>query len=187
MNRDFLIEQACELTAQAHDGQFRKGTNIPYISHPMAVGIILATAGATTDAIIAGILHDVVEDSNITLEEVEALFGDRVRSIVAACSEPDKSLPWEERKTHTLQSLEDVDKDIWLTTLADKLNNIRCMIRDYELYGEEIWTRFNRGRLEQEWYYKGLVEALRKNRKYLPCMFHEFEKLVGKLFNQGSV
>ncbi len=184
MNRDFRIEQACELAAQAHAGQVRKGTRIPYISHPMAVGIILAEAGATSDAVIAGIIHDVAEDSSFTLEEVEKIFGNRVRTLVEACSEPDKSLPWEERKNHTLQSLKDVDRDIWLITLADKLNNIRTMVRDYEVCGEEIWSRFNRGRQEQEWYYKGLVEALGLNRRYLPCMFNEFEKLVGELFSQ---
>ncbi len=183
MNHDFLIERACELAAQAHAGQVRKGTNIPYISHPMAVGIILAEARATTDAVIAGIIHDVVEDSSLTLEEVDRLFGNRVRTLVEACSGPDKSLPWEERKNHTLHSLQDVDRDIWLMTLADKLNNIRTMLRDYEIYGEEIWNRFNRGRQEQEWYYRGLVEALRQNRKYLPCLFNEFEKLVDRLFD----
>ncbi|KUG02415.1 gtp pyrophosphokinase, (p)ppgpp synthetase i [hydrocarbon metagenome] len=185
MTRVFRIERACELASQAHAGQVRKGTNIPYITHPMAVGIILAEAGATTDAVIAGIIHDVVEDSHITLEEVEMLFGNRVRTLVEACSELDKSLPWEERKNHTLQSLQDVDRDIWLTTLADKLNNIRTMLRDHAICGEEIWSRFNRGRQEQEWYYRGLVTALRQNRKYLPCMFNEFEKLVDILFKQS--
>ncbi len=184
MNRDFLIERACELAARAHAGQFRKGTDIPYISHPMAVGIILATAGATTDAVIAGILHDVVEDSSVSLEEVDELFGNRVRALVEACSEPDKSLPWEERKRQTLESLQDVDRDVWLITLVDKLNNIRITLQEYEVCGEEIWNRFNRGRQEQEWYYRGLVETLRKNYKYLPCMFYEFEKQVGKLFGK---
>lgn len=183
MNRDFLIERACELAIQAHAGQFRKGTDIPYISHPMAVSIILAKAGATTDAVIAGILHDVVEDSKVSLEEVDELFGNRVRVLVEACSEPDKSRPWEERKRETLESLQDADRDVWLITLVDKINNIRITLREYEVCGEEIWNRFNRGRQKQEWYYRGLVEALRKNYKYLPCMFYDFEKLVGKLFD----
>jgi (p)ppGpp synthase/HD superfamily hydrolase len=186
MKGKFLIEQACELASKAHLGQFRKGTDIPYIAHPMAVAVILAEAGATTDAVIAGILHDVVEDSCFTLEEVERTFGNRVRTLVEASSEPDKSLPWEARKAHTLESLQEVDRDIWLTVLADKLNNIRTMIRDYQIHGEAIWERFNRGRNEQEWYYKGLVEGLRPNYRYLPCMFFEFEALVKHLFDSPN-
>jgi len=182
MNRDFLIEQACDLASKAHNGQLRKGTDIPYITHPMAVGIILAETGATTDAVIAGILHDVVEDAGITLDELENTFGSRVRFIVEACSEPDKSLPWKERKKHTLETLQEIDRDVWLTSLADKLNNIRSMLRDYETSGEELWNRFNQGKKEQEWYYRGLVEAFKQNIKYRPCMIIEFKNLVNQLF-----
>ncbi len=111
MNRDFRMERACELAAQAHTGQVRKGTNIPYISHPMAVGIILAEAGATSDAVIAGIIHDVVEDSSFTLEEVEKLFGNRVRILVEA-ARASQIIPWENGRTHTCRSLKGCDRDI---------------------------------------------------------------------------
>lgn len=183
MKRDYLVEEACELAAQAHAGQFRQGTDTPFIAHPMAVGIMLAEAGATTDAVIAGILHNAVEGDQLKPAEIKELFGPLVLSLAEACSEGDKSLPWRERKRKTLTQLPGADRDTWLIILADKLNNIRSMARDHELRGEDIWKSMQPGRQEQEWYYRGLVEALRQNYRFRPCMFFEFEKLVKELFD----
>ncbi|NLO20444.1 MAG: HD domain-containing protein [Syntrophomonadaceae bacterium] len=183
MKRDYLVEEACELAARTHAHHFLSGTDIPYIAHPMAVGIILAEAGATTEAIIAGILHDAVEESQLNLVEIEKLFGSLVLSFLETYSETDKSLSWEEGKRKTLIKLQGADRDTWLIVLADNLNKIRSMARYYELDGENIWKRMQQGRQEQEWYYRGLVEALRQNYRFRPCMFFEFEKLVKQLFD----
>lgn len=155
-----MIDSAIEVAAKAHRNQTRKGTEIPYLVHPFSVAIILSHAGCSEEVIVAGILHDTVEDTSITLEYIRENFGEKVASIVNGCSEPDKSLPWKERKKHTLKFLKTAPLDIRLVTCADKLNNIRTIAADYDKIGGEIWTRFNERRKEQEWYYRGLVESL---------------------------
>ena len=103
-NNDYeMIDLAIEVAAKAHQRQVRKETDIPYITHPLSVGIILAKAGCCDDVIIAGILHDTVEDTSITLDYIRETFGAKVASIAEGCSEPDKSLAWEDRKRHTTQ------------------------------------------------------------------------------------
>jgi (p)ppGpp synthase/HD superfamily hydrolase len=94
MQRDYRLKEACELAARAHAGQFLPGSDTPYIAHPMAVGIMLTEAGATSDAVIAGILHNAVEAGQLSLVEIEKLFGPLVLSLVKACSEVDKSSSW---------------------------------------------------------------------------------------------
>jgi (p)ppGpp synthase/HD superfamily hydrolase len=183
MQRDYRLKEACELAARAHAGQFLPGSDTPYIAHPMAVGIMLTEAGATSDAVIAGILHNAVEAGQLSLVEIEKLFGPLVLSLVKACSEVDKSSSWEERKRKTLIQLQETDRDIWLIILADNLNLIRSMAKDYDLLGEDMWKGMEPGLQEQEWYYRGLLEALRQNFRFRPCMFFEFEKLVKELFD----
>src|ERR1043165_5018773 len=100
-----MLDLVIEVAAKAHSGQFRKGTDIPYIAHPYAVGMILARAGCAEEMIAAGILHDTVEDTDLTLEYIKETFGERVAAIVEGCSEPDKSATWEERKRHTIEYL----------------------------------------------------------------------------------
>lgn len=155
-----LIDQAIEFAAKAHRGQKRKGTKIPYISHPFAVGMILQQAGCEEEVVIAGILHDTLEDTKATEEELLALFGAAVLDIVKGCSEPDKGASWEERKQHTLDFLKDAPLTIRLVACADKLHNIRSIKSDLAKLGEEAWTRFKRGSESQRWYYTGLVESL---------------------------
>ena len=155
------IEKAIQLAAIAHRGQKRKGTDIPYITHPFGVGVLLCRAGCPEEVVIAGILHDTIEDTTLTLAEIRGEFGERVASTVEACSEPDKSLPWEERKRHTLEFLNSAPNDVRFVALADKLNNVRAISSDYRENGEGFWERFNRGKEDHKWYYQGLVAALK--------------------------
>ena len=196
-----VIDQACEVAAKAHDGHYRKeekdkdkdkdrekengkvkdkDMGIPYISHPMAVAILLARAGAAEDVIMAALLHDTVEDTGMTLQEIEKAFGPGVAGIVEGCSEPDKSLPWEERKEHTLEYLKDAPHNVWLVSCGDKLQNVRGMALGYSKHKEAFWQRFNMGKDGQVWYYQGLVESLRCNREYHPALFDQFEAEVEK-------
>src|SRR5205814_6539887 len=120
-----MINVAIEVAARAHYGQVRKGTDIPYISHPYAVGMMLARTGCPEEIITAGILHDTVEDTNITLEYLREKFGEKVASIVEGCSEPHHgSAPWEARKAHTLEYLRNAPWEVKVVTCADKLHNI---------------------------------------------------------------
>ena len=155
-----LINLAIEVAVKAHQNQVRKGTDICYIAHPLAVGIILAKAGCSDEVIIAGILHDTVEDTDLTLDYIRATFGKKVFVIVKGASEPDKSLPWEERKSHTLDFLKAASQEVKFVALADKLNNIRATSSDYVEMGDALWKRFKRGKDAQKWYYQGLVQAL---------------------------
>ena len=121
----------------------RKGTDIPYIVHPAEVCEILKQLGCGEEVLAAGLLHDTLEDTKATAEEITERFGAKVAGLVAFNSE-DKSLPWEQRKEHTLKSLENAGPEQKLLVFADKLANIRAMHRDYAAVGEELWKRFNR-------------------------------------------
>ncbi|MBO0959679.1 bifunctional (p)ppGpp synthetase/guanosine-3',5'-bis(diphosphate) 3'-pyrophosphohydrolase [Neobacillus sp. MM2021_6] len=155
-----VIEKALQIASKAHANQFRKHTDIPYITHPVAVGMMLMKAGYGDDLVAAGILHDTVEDTSLTLADIERDFGRIIARIVEGCSEPDKSLSWEERKKHTIEFLKTAPEEVRAVACADKLHNIQSIIEDYKLIGESVWERFNRGKGDQEWYYRNVVESL---------------------------
>lgn len=177
-----VIEKALRTAGQAHEGQYRKNTNIPYIIHPVAVGMILMKSGYENPLIAAGILHDTVEDTVLTLMDIEKLFGTRIAGIVDGCSEPDKSLPWEVRKKHTIEFLKTASIDIRAVVCADKLHNIRSIIDDYSQLGDQVWDRFNRGRKCQEWYYTNMVASLGFQSAF--PLLTELETEVNRLFTQ---
>ncbi len=178
------IERAVEMASLAHGAQKRKGTEMPYLVHPCSVGLLLAGAGCPEDVVVAGLLHDTLEDTDLEPEAIRREFGDAVLAIVQGCSEPAKSVPWEERKRHTLHLLETASDEIRLVSCADKLHNVRSMGADRERLGEVVWTKFKRGREQQAWYYRGLVGAL--CREPLPApgaeLFHALSAAVTALF-----
>lgn len=155
-----IIEKALQIASAAHENQYRKRTKIPYITHPAAVGMILLKAGYSEEIIAGGILHDTVEDTEVSLEEIKRIFGSKIAEIVEGCSEPDKSLSWEERKEHTIHFLKTAPEEVRVVACADKLHNVKSIIRDYEMNGETVWTRFKRGRDQQEWYYRNIIKSL---------------------------
>lgn len=165
-----MIFTAIKFAADAHTGQYRKGTNIPYISHPVNVMKTLCQQGCDEETIAAGILHDVVEDTPVTLDMVEQHFGKRVARLVAGASEQDKitgkHLPepdWKIRKQRSLLHLEqETDLSILMISCADKLDNARAILHDYREKGEELWSRFKAGKDEQKWYYSSLAGVLVK-------------------------
>jgi (p)ppGpp synthase/HD superfamily hydrolase len=120
-----ILDRAIAFAAKAHNKQYRKASDVPYIAHPFSVWMILLQAGCPEEWVAAGILHDVVEDTDVTLAELVAEFGQTIADIVAGCSEPDKSLPWKERKVHTVEFLKTASIEIKVVAAADKLHNIR--------------------------------------------------------------
>lgn len=156
------IEEAIEVAAQAHHGQFRKGTNTPYITHPYAVGLLLMNAGCSDAVVIAGILHDTVEDTDLTLACIRENFGDFVAEIVDGCSE-NKSLRWRERKTERIEALKNASAEVCLVTCADKLHNLRTVISEFDEIGDTVWERFHGGLEAQAWYYRSILESLQKH------------------------
>ena len=153
------IEEAIEVAAEAHHGQYRKGTNTPYITHPYAVGLILMGAGCTEIVIIAGILHDTVEDTDLTLDSIRERFGDTVANIVDGCSE-DKALRWRARKTERIEALRTASPEVCTVTCADKLHNLRTIISEYDDIGDSVWDRFHGGVEDQAWYYRSILSAI---------------------------
>ena len=152
-----MIFQAIEFAAGAHRGQYRKGSKIPYIIHPLNVGKILIEHVCSDEVVIAGILHDTVEDTPVTLDNIRQEFGLKVADLVEAASEPDKSDTWENRKKHTIRILKNLSHEAMILVLADKLDNIRAIREGLERDGEGVWERFNRPREKQKWYYDSLM------------------------------
>lgn len=151
-----MIFEAIEFAARAHSGQYRKGTRMPYLIHPLRVCQSLIEAGCVESIAVAGVLHDVVEDTPATLEQIRLQFGDRVAELVRGASEPDKKDTWENRKQHTINSLEFADQDLLCLSIADKLDNLRSFREDVLREGESAWLRFKRGREQQLWYYESV-------------------------------
>jgi len=153
------IEEAIEIAAEAHQGQYRKGTRTPYITHPYAVGLILMEAGCSEALIVAGILHDTVEDTDLTLEFIQDHFGAHVAGIVDGCSE-NKALRWRARKTERIEALRRASSEICTVTCADKLHNLRTIISEYDVIGDAVWDRFHGGVEDQAWYYRSVLAAI---------------------------
>jgi (p)ppGpp synthase/HD superfamily hydrolase len=154
------IFDAIEFAADSHRGHYRKGTKIPYIIHPLNVAKILIDARCAEAVAVAGILHDTVEDTPASLDDIRRRFGEAVARIVEGASEPDKSKSWEQRKTHTIRFLKTAPEDVLLVSCADKIENLEAIRKDRERVGEEVWARFKRGRDQQEWYYRSVLAAL---------------------------
>lgn len=154
------IQSAVRFAIKAHAGQTRKGKDIPYITHPLTVSIILSQAGASEDVIVAGILHDTVEDSDVELGDVRERFGDSVAELVKAVTEEDKSLPWEERKQIALTHIYEMPYGALLLKSADVLANLSDLLADLEAEGESVWERFNAPKDKKIEQQKKLIEAL---------------------------
>lgn len=159
--------EAVDYARGMHDGAVRKGTDIPYLSHPLAVASLVLEAGGDEDQAIAALLHDVAEDcgGEERLVEIAEMFGPRVTRIVRACSDslapdPDAKAPWRQRKEEHLLHLQDADADVVIVTAADKLHNARSILADVELHGIATLARFNTDPAGIAWYYSSMLAAL---------------------------
>lgn len=165
MLRNAQLNQAIIFATERHAQQLRKGTAIPYILHPLETMQILCNMHADTNLMIAGLLHDTIEDTNTTAAEITALFGEEVAILVNHHSE-DKSKLWLERKTQAIQTLKTADLRLKMLVMADKLSNMRSIARDYEDLGDALWARFNAPKEKQAWYYNGILDALSELQEY---------------------
>ena len=141
------FEDALAFTARLHATQTRKGTDIPYIAHLLAVSSLVITHGGDEHEAIAGLLHDAVEDQGgrPTLQMILARFGKRVADIVDGCTDTDitPKPPWRERKERYIHHLKAASPSVKLVAAADKLDNVRAIVADHRSYGSDIWQRFN--------------------------------------------
>jgi len=177
-----FIHEAIIFATRKHAGQVRKGTEIPYITHPMEVMQILTASGCTEEVIIAGILHDVLEDTKTSPMEIMDLFGENILKLVAAESE-DKSKTWKERKQATIDRLKVAEKDVLNICFADKLSNLRSMAADKAAVGDKLWERFNASKQYIEWYYREIDRLV----FYLGGKIYvEYSSLMNKVFETNK-
>ena len=168
------LASALDLAIQSHQGQVRKSTTIPYISHPMAVASIALEFGATEDQAIAALLHDAIEDGGIQYANIiKAQFGDHVHNLVQGCTDgtPDasgKKAPWLERKTAYLHHLEAASDEVLLVSCSDKLHNARAIVSDLINEGPSMFNRFSSTTEQTLWYYRQLAMIF-NNRKTPPA------------------
>ena len=149
-----------------HAGQTRKGTTIPYMSHLLGVSSLVLEALGDEDQAIAALLHDAAEDcgGEPRLQEIDAMFGPRVASIVRGCSDslaqdPRMKAPYRDRKEQYILHLQDASPDVILVSCADKLHNARAIWTDIQRDGVETMKRFNAPGAEIAWYYSSLLDA----------------------------
>jgi (p)ppGpp synthase/HD superfamily hydrolase len=162
------FSEALVLAAALHRGQTRKGGDIPYVSHLLAVCATVLEHGGDEDEAIAALLHDAAEDQGgePTLEVIGRLFGPKVKQIVAECSDTfeQPKPPWRERKEAYIEKLRggEVLRSTLLVSAADKLHNLSATVNDLRIQGDEFWTHFNSTRDDQVWYYGALSEVYRQ-------------------------
>lgn len=177
-------EKAKEFAIKAHVGQIRKSDPIkPMIIHPINVGNILEEYGFDDNVVAAGYLHDVVEDTKYTQEDIKKEFGDDIASLVCGASEPDKSLSWEERKTHTINEIKNLDIRHKAVVCADKISNLEDLRILFETKGEYDFSAFKRGFDSQKWYYTGVYESLIYNENSELPMFVKLKELVYHIYH----
>lgn len=161
------LERAITFAIQAHHGMVRKREKVPYILHPLEVVTILAGLTSDEDVLCAAALHDTVEDTDTTIEEIEALFGHRVMELVQSETEDKKSnLPpsqtWHARKQESLEFLKKTqDIHVKMLWLADKLANMRSLHRLWRREGKMMWKGFNQENpVQQAWYYRSVADLV---------------------------
>jgi len=159
--------QALQVAARAHAGQTRKGSSIPYLSHPLQVAGLVLEYGGTLDQAIAGLLHDTLEDSaDITFADLKDQFGDDVAQMVQDCTDtqpdetPDNKRPWRERKQRFIAHLASVSAASALVCACDKLHNLGSLVADLRSHGTGYLDRFSAGPQEQLWYFRSVLDTL---------------------------
>jgi GTP pyrophosphokinase len=158
--------EAMRYAADAHAGQLRKGTTVPYFGHLMGVASIVLDDGGDEDEAIAALLHDTVEDAGgrDRLDDIRARYGEKVARIVEACTDswdtPKK--PWIERKREYVEHARHLKADEMRVSAADKVHNAYAILRDVRLHGDTVWDRFSAGAADVLWYYEALVRAYRE-------------------------
>lgn len=179
------LERALRWAASCHQGQTRRGSGVPYVEHVMAVAMILDRLGFDEDVVIAGLLHDAVEDTDVTLDAVEAQFGAQVAELVAHCSEvktdaEGRKRPWIDRKRDHLEALRHAPDSARAVVLADKLHNLISIDLDLQ-EGVPVWTHFHAGRDDVLWYYRTSIERLAADSPRLEGLAIQCRHVLGKI------
>ena len=190
LNTD-LLDRAIIFAVRAHTGTERRGKGFPYIIHPLEAVEIVSTITQDQELLSAAALHDTVEDTAVTVEEIRKVFGDRIAGLVASESDvfPEglsDEESWHMRKQTALNRLAASSYDAKIVAIGDKLSNMRAIARDYARQGDALWTLFHvNDKASHAWHYRGLVDALRELEGTFA--FDEFESLVNAVFGDSSL
>ena len=183
-----LMDRAIRYAVQAHAGTERRGKGYPYILHPMEAAAIVATITPDQELLAAAVLHDVVEDTPVTVEQIRAEFGDRVADLVAAESDIEishlsVSESWHARKQAAIDRLAAASHDAKIVAMGDKLSNMHAIAQDYAAKGDALWQIFHvTDRREHEWHYRGLAASLSELAG--TAAYEEFVRLIDEVFCQ---
>ncbi len=176
---------AIHTALKAHDKQVRKLDNDLYIAHPLEVGLELAKHGFSDALIIAGLLHDTLEDTPLTQTEIEELFGEEVARYVDFCSERNKTDSWKTRKINYIEHLKNAPLEVLYIVCVDKLTNIKSIYRNLETQGSIIWHKFNAGYEDQKWYYHAILDLLKPIESH--PLYEQLNTYVQKIFHPESL
>lgn len=157
-----LLSRAFEFAVRVHGGQVRKGERVPFISHPMAVAALVMERGGDPEETAAALLHDTLEDTPTTVDELDDLFGPRVAAIVLACTDNLQPCPpgWRDRKSRFILCLRGMDPSARLVVASDKLHNSRDVVRSQRALGDAAFKPFWGGKEGTVWYYRAALTAL---------------------------
>lgn len=182
-----LLDRAIVFAVRAHAGTERRGKGFPYIVHPLEAMEIVATMTSDQELLAAAVLHDTVEDTNVTVDQIRAEFGDRIASLVEAESdEPhmgsDSVESWRVRKQVAIDNLASASLDTKIVALGDKLSNMRAIARDFAVQGNKLWNLFHsKDPKDHEWRYRSLAACFRSELKDT-FAYKEFEQLINQVF-----
>lgn len=187
MNTD-LLDRAIVFAVKAHHNTERRGKGFPYIVHPMEAVEVVATITPDQELLAAAALHDIIEDTDVTVEQICAEFGDRVANLVHAESdrfveELSEAESWRDRKQEAIDRLAAAPHDAKIVALGDKLSNMRAIWRDYQVKGDELWKIFHVTDKElHEWHYRGLAASLSELGDTFA--YKEFVRLIDEVFEK---
>jgi myo-inositol-1(or 4)-monophosphatase len=185
-----LLDRAIVFAVRAHAGTERRGKGFPYIVHPMEAVEIVATMTRDQELLAAAALHDTVEDTDVTVEQLRAEFGDRVAALVA--SESDAAIDglsaedsWHARKQAAIDRLAHASRDAKMVALGDKLSNMRAIARDHAVEGDRLWSLFHaKEAKDHEWHYRGLANSLDELSDTFA--YKEFMHLINQVFRPAN-
>ena len=179
-----IVEEAKKFAIMAHKGQVRKSeVDKPFIIHPVGVAKILEEYGLDEHVIAAGYLHDVVEDTKYTIQDIRTNFGDDIANLVYTATEPDKSLSWEERKQHTINTTKGLNYRNKAVICADKIHNLESLMILFGKTGRMDFSKFKRGLEEQRWYYTEVYKSIVNGENPDLPMFKRLKNAIDVVFN----
>ena len=187
LNTD-LLDRAIVFAVKAHHNTERRGKGFPYIVHPMEAVEIVATITSDQELLAAASLHDTIEDTDVTVEDIRREFGDRIADLVHAESDQftegvSEEDSWHDRKQAAIDRLRHASHDAKIVAMGDKLSNMRAIWRDYQTKGDDLWNIFHvKDKASHEWHYRGLADSLSDLSDTFA--YQEFVRLINDVFKK---